>query len=478
MRDTLDPYLASSLPNTVATPNSDRRFLSESFAETPARNLFDGPLCTKTPKIGDDTVNRIRENKLDDFAMSVPKMVDIGEESRQFDRELSTPIIERVIKSSVNSSVLRPKNGEVDYDQSPPMRVKSKKETGRQPRHYKIDDNSVELNPKKDDLAELIQRYKNLKMKSKEVVDIQYASEADDDNDDGKNAFLEAENNYVDDYNLQVNQAAELQNTKKHEFPADSVDKTPTKNESSFLEIARNSAKTEMTSWSHLKDQITLFDDDDVSKNKDFIDSFDDLQIPVAKQLSFVQLDTRNMSPHLVNKNDVLVARGQSSGVKNVQNGIDDGFHSYEQIYSSLPRKEDHNGKQVDSLLVNNQSEAITMEYRNVSKEVNDKLQFGSEEWIGSRLENEPRLESEDSPIRNLASIERHISASPQRVGANELNGSQFYTSLYKTPKFKPLDDSFNIVTPGIDKLSGAEMIAFDLETSGINGGLHGMSID
>ena len=523
-QDALQSYLAPSLLNDVTTPKP--RLFSESFAETPNNGLFQSPISTDTPKQslfdgGEDKMRRISINK------KVGKLEEswTRDESPAFDGELQTPIVNRAIESSVRASILRPRNRsripdlDGSFDELKPANdvqgnegfslnmlnldceaidAKSPPKSNRKEaamakvavpdkmnhrqanvgneavRSIEADEEKPGLVSSKEDLAELIKRYKHLKMKSKPVETAAPKSENDDAlvRSTHQGVINEADDE-LDPFKANWDLATTETNVEKALLSVNGDESTSKQYQKSFLEIARNSAKKEASSWSFLKNQ--MIEDDDLStKTDEFHCSFDDLQIPVAKQLSFLQMDTRPWSPDLRRNDRSLVAREQHSPADYVETGklSDSDSVPTKRMNLDQPRNQVILGA---DLSLEDQSEVLSQGHFSMREE-RDRWQFDSQSLHRSRLEAEPRFEPEAelrTPFGNVAWVEKHFISAAKRTGTVDRPSARREYSVYETPKSKPFDESFNILTPGLELQRGVEMFAFDLESPGLSGGMH-----
>ena len=343
---------------------------------------------------------------------------------------------------------------------------------------------AVEISSGKEDLADVIKRFKNLKQKSKKINS--WEADLDDKNYVAGDILPKDENSdIVDDFKLiQKDKNSNVGfDSAMRKFSLEFDNGTPSQEHNSFLEIARNSAKKEIATWSDLKSQITA-DDDDMEISNSKLDSFDDLEIPVAKQLSFVQLDARGISPELRHINRQPVARTQIVAKRNVDHGEQKdldllfGFNSPGN-FETQSRISSQSYAADNSLLSDTQREARSFENVGKVRGEENGIEASLKAWDRGGLRTRPRLESDEPEIpllKNNSSpfIEMHIT--------NLKNQTKFYNeskndfSVNETPKLKTLDDSFNIFTPGLKLRRDLEKFSLDMDSPGLDGGFHGKS--
>eukprot|EP00795_Rhopilema_esculentum_P006197 gene6197-11601_t len=273
---------------------------------------------------------------------------------------------------------------------------------GERPEEKRENDN---LN-NKEHLNSLIERFKNLKANSKKLQDYR---EPNTPNHSGRPHFSDLRNTHADD-------VYEHRNDQKQTWISLN-DENLVSAHSSFIDMARESATRDAVTWADLKNSFTSEEPEKENETAqhqklDADDSFEDLSIPVAHQLSFLQLDTRDLSAD--NKLDHSVSQYRDPGITN----------------SSKPSQYER---------TNPESKAPGLE---------NNLSF-------------------ESPFVSRTSFENGF---PQLTQKRDDFGTLFNTCA-TTPMSKALDDDdFNLLTPGFDLRRRIEMFSFDVGSPGTGG--------
>ena len=274
---------------------------------------------------------------------------------------------------------------------------------GERPEEKRESDN---LN-NKDHLNSLIERFKNLKANSKKLPDYR---EPITPNHSNRPQFSDIRNTHADDIN-------EHQNDQKQTWISLDDDENLVSGHRSFIDMAKESATRDAVKWVDLKNSFTAKEPENENETArhqklDGGDSFEDLSIPVAHQLSFLQLDTRDLSAD--NKLDHSVSQGRDPVLTN----------------SSKP----------------SQYERTKLESK------------------APGLENNLSFES---PFVSRTSFENGF---PQLTQKRDDFGTLINTCA-TTPMSKALDDDdFNLLTPGFDLRRRIEMFSFDMGSPGTEG--------
>ena len=326
----------------------------------------------------------------------------------------------------------------------------------------------VQVSSGKDGLAEIIMRYKNLKMKSQKTkFDAHYDPEEED-------SFHDKPPETVDDrifdekYKAENNENESKVATPNFSFNMNDEDMTSADNQS-FIEIARNSATKDVATWATLKKHIASFEDNDEQRLESNYDSFDDLQIPVAKQLSFLQLDTSGMSPPLLR---------QTSPSRRVGgNGVSLEFGGRIREHYVKPIEPDLHSVVDRSLIFSAQKEALSLDHLTNRKVMRRDAEPRSELREPGISKSELHFKSDKSrtPLTDspFDTIDQYLTDSKklQKEAPNDFKTSH---TVLETPKSKTPDESFNILTPGLELRRGVELFAMDVKSSGLDGGSPG----
>ena len=524
----------------------------ESFTEASKDSLFDSSLFSHTPKHAmpshaEPDENSKKSDRRMRFGVDAFDLEAHVFESPQFDEEVQTPLVNRVIESSVRKSVLKPKdlydsfndedspngrNGNVDKGSKGGTRIPmspfemeansafqgssssqylngdkvalpdkvavtnnvaghdviAASQRGDVPHkvtEHVLNENGAEIpngqNEKvarkemesamNDDLAQIIERYKSLKMKSQKIVKTNNGDHQDDEC--GKKMLQADERSEpVNDSTLfekeNVKDIVDEHGVTTSIFSFEINGTTPLQKDHSIFETARNSAKKDVANWSNLKGQITSYDENDQVLHSKY-DSFEDLEIPVAKQLSFLQIDTRDISHVLRHENHPSAARKQNSPkrIEEIKdNGHLSGLFGYDTPENiSNQNKLDllaltYEGSQ--GLSYRSQREASPFHFFSNRKDDKNDIEPKSDVRERGSRKTELSFEFGDSkePLKNNATD----SVDPP-VTKKHLNASDDVTmgsSIFETPQLKTLDGSFNVLTPGLELQKGVEMFAMD----------------
>ena len=326
----------------------------------------------------------------------------------------------------------------------------------------------IQQSSSKDGLAEIIMRYKNLKMKSQKTkVDAHYDPEE-------KHSYHDNPSETTDDrifdekYKAKINGDEPKIATPNFSCNMNGDDIASADNQS-FIEIARNSATKDVATWATLKKHIASFEDNDEQRSESNYDSFDDLQIPVAKQLSFLQLDTSGMSP-------LLRQKSPSRHVGGNDDSREQGSHTREQYVRPI-EPDLVNSESDRSLISSAQKEARSLVHLTNWKVKRRNVEPRSELREGGISKNELHFKSDESKALltdgPIDTIDQYLTDSKklQREVPNDFKMSH---SILETPKSRTPDESFNILTPGLELRRGVELFAMDVESSRLDGGSPG----
>lgn len=363
----------------------------------------------------------------------------------------------------------------------------------------------------KEHIADLIKRFKVLKSRSKAMADysaksdLSFGAEKSDNDELPSGIVKEKHDSFTRESNVMESPAVN-NGTKKPYFSLDdSIRETPIMTHNSFLEIARSSAQKEIVSWADLQrsfadDKSIVEDDIQGPINKNLTgkvnvsaahehDSFDDLQIPVAQQLSFVQMDTRDLTraSDLSTGLDLSVSRGGSILDKEYTKC----FTPEEKLSTSEENAEGHGIlKDTQSFVKNNPIGANGGDTGKVNGSITHK------NILSSRVHEQSKRPSIDH-CRDISHSNgflhkdtEHATPAPPRpnlklpsstiqrdntdrtIDLKSLTDFRYEArdnkhSMLTTPQSLPLheDEDFNLLTPGMNLRRGIEMFADEFES-------------
>ena len=372
----------------------------------------------------------------------------------------------------------------------------------------------------KEHIADLIKRFKILKSRSKAMADYSansdFSSGADKSNNDElhNDVVKEKHDSFIKENSVMESPAKSNGSKKPYLSLDDSIRETPIITHNSFLEIARSSAQKEIVSWADL--QRSFADDESVVEDKirgpvnkhltDTVnvgaahehDSFEDLQIPVAQQLSFVQMDTRDLTRvsdlstglHLsVSKDGSILDKdcakrftppgglGTSEGNARRQRLSEDTqkFVKTNPVGANGGDTSTVNGK----ITYLEDDRATSVEHTPSSRvfhasEKPNVAHFGDVSHSNGFLHKDAEHATSIPPRPNVkfpsSSIQRHNT--DRTLDLKSLTDLRDKThdikhSMLATPQSRPLheDEDFNLLTPGLNLRRGIEMFAEEFES-------------
>ena len=372
----------------------------------------------------------------------------------------------------------------------------------------------------KEHIADLIKRFKILKSRSKAMADYSaksdYSSGAEKSNNDELHSDVVKEKHDSFTRESSVMESPTKSNGSKQPYLSldDSIRETPIITHNSLLEIARSSAQKEIVSWADLQrsfadDEAIVEDDIQGQVNKHLTDtvnvgaahehdSFDDLQIPVAQQLSFLQMDTRDLTrvSDLSTGLHLSVSRGGSILDKDFAQrftppgglGTSEGNAEGQRLSEDTQKFATTNPVGVhgrDTRMVNRNithfedDRVISVENTPISRvfHTSDRqniAHFGdmshSNGLLHVEAEHPTSIPARPSLKFPSSSIQRHNTDKALDLKSlthvrGESRGSKH--SMLATPQSRPLheDEDFNLLTPGLNLRRGIEMFAEEFES-------------